>query len=63
MNAFIEIEPALKEAVDKFRQRYTDFLEEFRAKMTEHRRKKDAEVEEFEYVLNKSKSEAEVCST
>jgi len=59
MNAFIELEPALKEAVDKFRQRYTDFLEEFRAKMTEHRRKKDAEIEEFEYVLNKSKSEAE----
>jgi hypothetical protein len=56
MNAFIEYEPGLKDAQEKYRTRYLECLEEFKTKMGEHRQKKDAEINEFTFVMDQSKS-------
>eukprot|EP01006_Ploeotia_vitrea_P008876 TRINITY_DN2107_c0_g1_i1.p1 TRINITY_DN2107_c0_g1~~TRINITY_DN2107_c0_g1_i1.p1 ORF type:complete len:564 (+),score=85.64 TRINITY_DN2107_c0_g1_i1:26-1693(+) len=61
MNAFMEIDQPLKDAVEKYRTRFTDqVVDEFKTKMIDHRARKDAELEEFQSTLETAKAETDM---
>eukprot|EP01012_Entosiphon_sulcatum_P008548 TRINITY_DN1467_c0_g1_i1.p1 TRINITY_DN1467_c0_g1~~TRINITY_DN1467_c0_g1_i1.p1 ORF type:complete len:584 (-),score=228.61 TRINITY_DN1467_c0_g1_i1:344-2095(-) len=59
LQAFQEVEPQLRDALEKYRGRFGEVVEEFTARMREHKDKRDKQWNDFQFVLSTAKAETD----